>query len=347
MKRSYYAASIREFLVADENSILGELALNNEFPTEPTQRDAWSSQIEFLKGALGESSGYIYFEFAIPRMGKRIDTVVIDRHIIFVIEFKVGQKEFLAADIDQVWDYALDLKNFHETTHSHLVAPILIATHAKAEAQPDRFQAGVDRLFAPIKTNLQDFSNVQRKLLDYCEGESIDHDVWVTGRYSPTPTIIEAATALYRQHSVEEISRKDAAAKNLKITSSAVSEIIANSKSRGEKAICFVTGVPGAGKTLVGLDIATRYLDSSGGSQSVFLSGNGPLVAILTEALAILLRPLCSGWEENRFLFPYSRAGFGHCPLYNCRGSALLALEFGRSQDQAYHFENVRVAGRV
>ena len=286
MKRCYYSDTIQKFLVTDENAIIGELVLNNEFPTEPAQRDAWLSQIKFLKGVLANRDGHIYFEYAIPRMGKRIDTVIIDRHIIFVIEFKVGQKEFLVADIDQVWDYALDLKNFHETTHSLLVAPILIATRAKAEAHRDQFKTGVDRLFAPVKTNLEGFAAVHQKLLDSCEGESIDHDVWMTGRYSPTPTIIEAATALYRQHSVEEISRKDASAKNLKITSSAVSEIIANSKSRGEKAICFVTGVPGAGKTLVGLDIATRYLDSSGGSQSVFLSGNGPLVAILTEALA-------------------------------------------------------------
>src|SRR5688500_533288 len=149
MKGCYYSDSIQNFLVADENSILGELVLNNEFPTEPAQRDAWLSQIEFLKSALGNREGHIYFEYAIPRMGKRIDTVVIDRHIIFVIEFKIGQKEFLAADIDQVWDYALDLKNFHETTHSHLVAPILIATHAKAEAHPEQFQTGPDRLFAP------------------------------------------------------------------------------------------------------------------------------------------------------------------------------------------------------
>lgn len=286
MKRCYYSDGIQDFLHTDENTILGELTRHNEFPTEPAQRDAWLSQIDFLKDVLSERSGHIYFEFAIPRMGKRIDAVVVDHNIIFVIEFKVGQKEFLGADIDQVWDYALDLKNFHETSHSNVIVPILIATSAKVVEQPERFVPGVDDLFAPIKTNLVGFADVYRKLLESTEGETINHDAWAEGRYSPTPTIIEAATALYRQHSVEEISRKDASAKNLKITSSAVSQVIADSKERGEKAICFVTGVPGAGKTLVGLDIATRYLDASGGTQSVFLSGNGPLVAILTEALA-------------------------------------------------------------
>jgi len=286
MKRCYYSDSVQNFLHTDENTILGELTRHNEFPTESAQRDAWLFQIEFLKNALRERSGHIYFEYVIPRMGTRIDTVVVDHNVIFVIEFKVGQKEFLGADIDQVWDYALDLKNFHETSHSHVIAPILIATSAKTVAQPERFVPGVDDLFSPIKTNLEGFSDVYQKLLTTTDGETIDHDAWASGRYSPTPTIIEAATALYRQHSVEEISRKDASARNLKITSSAVSQVIAKSKERGEKAICFVTGVPGAGKTLVGLDIATRYLDASGGTQSVFLSGNGPLVAILTEALA-------------------------------------------------------------
>ncbi len=286
MKRCYYYDSIQNFLRTDDNAIVGELVLHNEFATEPAQRDAWLTQIEFLKHSLHDRSGFVYFEYAIPRMGKRIDAVVVDENVIFVVEFKVGAKEFLTADLDQVWDYALDLKNFHETSHSHVIAPILIATGAKDVNQPSGFAVGVDQLFAPIKTNVNGFAEVYRRILDSSVGEVVDHEVWAGGRYSPTPTIIEAATALYRQHSVEEISRKDASAKNLKITSLAVSQIITDSRERGEKAICFVTGVPGAGKTLVGLDIATKYLDASGSTQSVFLSGNGPLVAILTEALA-------------------------------------------------------------
>ncbi len=286
MKRCYYSESVEKFLCADDNAVIGELALNNEFTLELGQKEAWQTQISFLKRSLKGRTGFIYFEYSIPRMGKRIDTVVVDENVIFVIEFKVGQGEFLNADIDQVWDYALDLKNFHETTHDHVVAPILVATNAKNVTQPARFAVGVDNLFAPIKTNLDGFADVYNAVLSASDGEQIDHATWSSGRYSPTPTIIEAATALYRYHSVDEISRKDASARNLKVTSAAVSRIIVESKQCREKAICFVTGVPGAGKTLVGLDIATKYLDSSGGSQSVFLSGNGPLVSILTEALA-------------------------------------------------------------
>lgn len=287
MKRSYYSSSIEEFLSTDINAIIGALALNNQFTLEIGQKDAWYNQIFFLQNELISRSGQIYFEYAIPRMGKRIDTVIVDRNVIFVVEFKVGQSEFLTADVDQVWDYALDLKNFHEGSHDHVVAPILVATSAKeVDVQLDQLVVAHDNILAPVNASMSNFMHVYNLILATATGDDIDCIAWANGRYSPTPTIIEAATTLYRDHSVEEISRKDASAKNLKTTSSAVSEIIAKSKELGEKAICFATGVPGAGKTLVGLDIATKYLDASGGNQSVFLSGNGPLVAILTEALA-------------------------------------------------------------
>jgi hypothetical protein len=302
MKRCYYSASINDFLTTNECSIVGELVLNSEFSTEQTQSDAWLFQIQFLKTALDGRTGFIYLEFAIPRMGRRIDAVIVDSNVIFVVEFKVGATEFLAADIDQVWDYALDLKNFHETSHVHLIAPFLVATSARGEGLPDPLVPEADDLFAPLKVGTDTFIATYTAILNSATGESIDHNLWRTGRYSPTPTIIEAATALYQQHSVEEISRRDASARNLKVTSSAVSQIIADSRARGEKAICFVTGVPGAGKTLVGLDIATKYLDASGATQSVFLSGNKPLVDILTEALArdAVARKRLSGEKKKK-----------------------------------------------
>mgnify|MGYP001241960291 FL=1 len=286
MNRHYYSDKIQNFQSTSAIAILGELVNNNEFPTELAQRTAWNYQIDILKSILSHVEGLVFFEYAIPRMGRRIDVVLIIKNVIFVLEFKVGEKDFLLSGIDQVWDYALDLKNFHETSHDHFVAPILIATSAICDASTIALRADKDRLFVPIKTNSEGLSAVITAALQTVEGENIDSETWVKGRYSPTPTIIEAATALYSSHTVADISRSDASATNLRETSSAVSEIITQSKANNEKAICFVTGVPGAGKTLVGLDIATKYLDAMGGSQSVFLSGNGPLVAILTEALA-------------------------------------------------------------
>jgi hypothetical protein len=123
------------------------------------------------------------------------------------------------------------------------------------------------------------------KVLSGTQGKVIDPGQWRDGKYCPTPTIVEAALALYKGHSVKDISRSDASAVNLSQTSDAITKIIQLSKEKRQKSICFVTGVPGAGKTLVGLNIANIHSDESNDLYSVFLSGNGPLVKILREAL--------------------------------------------------------------
>ncbi len=285
MNRYYYSDSISNFLVATTEQILGSLASNSEFADEQTQKEAWKQQIKILKEVLTNYEGELFFEYSIPRMGKRIDVLLIIEHVIFILEFKVGEKEFSGSAIEQVWDYALDLKNFHETSHEHLIAPILVATAAKNILPLISLNPHSDQVLFPIKTNEELLAETLKNVIQFSEGEKINAQEWKSGRYSPTPTIIEAAMALYNKHSVSEISRKDASAKNLSHTSNAVSQIIKQAKEKNEKAICFVTGVPGAGKTLVGLDVATKNLESKDGLASVFLSGNGPLVAILREAL--------------------------------------------------------------
>ena len=268
------------------NEILGELVKSNDFALEQTQRDAWLEEIDILQETLKPYKGSIYFEYSIPRMGKRIDVVVITGSTIFVLEFKVGKNEFPAYAIDQVWDYALDLKNFHETSHEHFVAPVLIATKAIISSAIVCTTPHNDKLLFPIKCNGESLSQIIADVLRFSEGSAIDPTQWEGGRYQPTPTIIEAAMALYSGHSVNEISRSDASAINLSETSDAISEIIRFSKEKSHKSICFVTGVPGSGKTLVGLNIATKHIDKDNELYSVFLSGNGPLVDILREALA-------------------------------------------------------------
>lgn len=285
MKRSFYSDTIANFLQADSDNILGILAHNNEFSLEQTQRFAWELEIAILKETLINYNGRIFFEYSIPRMGRRIDVVLIIKNVIFVIEFKVGEKEFLLSASDQVLDYSLDLKNFHETSHLHLIAPILIATEAKNVIPVIATTPHNDNLLFTVKTNTHSLGEVIQNILQFADGEEINYDTWEAGRYSPTPTIIEAAMALYNGHNVAEITKSGAEATNLTETSTAIREIIYQSKEKQEKAICFVTGVPGAGKTLVGLDIATKHLDKENDLTSVFLSGNGPLVAILREAL--------------------------------------------------------------
>lgn len=219
-------------------------------------------------------------------MGKRIDVVLLIGSVIFVLEFKIGEKEFTTYALNQAWDYALDLKNFHETSHELFIAPVVVATNARPTTPIISTTTHNDKVLSPIHCNVDLLNVVIERVQDFAEGGIIDVSQWESGRYSPTPTIIEAAMALYNSHSVSEISRSDAAAINLTVTSEAVLNIIEQAKSDHFKAVCFVTGVPGAGKTLVGLNIATQRREETDELYSVFLSGNGPLVAILREALA-------------------------------------------------------------
>jgi len=285
MKREYYANSIALFIKSDIDEILGKLTRNSDFDLGQNQRDAWIEEINILQKTLASYSGSIYFEYSIPRMGKRIDVVLIIEQAIFILEFKVGDKEFSSNVIDQVWDYALDLKNFHSSSHDHFIAPVLIATNAKNITPVISLTPQSDKVLFPIKSNTETLKSVIDNTLALLDGATIDMTEWEKGRYCPTPTIVEAAMALYRGHSVENISRSDAGAINLTQTSEVVSEIIKSSRNKSQKSICFVTGVPGAGKTLVGLNIANKHIDKENALYSVFLSGNGPLVAILREAL--------------------------------------------------------------
>src|SRR6266487_300251 len=126
MRREYYGDSIANFRTTSPYEILGKLVSGSGFAIEQTQRDAWIEQITILQLVLSNREGQIYFEYAIPRMGKRIDVVLLIGPVIFILEFKVGEKEFTSSALDQVCDYALDLKNFHESSRDLFIAPVLI-----------------------------------------------------------------------------------------------------------------------------------------------------------------------------------------------------------------------------
>lgn len=351
LRRYFYSDRVGAFLARDEDSILGLLARNNTFALDATQRDAWLAQIQMLKSTLAElggrgscraasgpppHTGHLYFEYSIPRLGKRVDVILLLGPVVFVIEFKVGESTFPPHAIEQVWDYALDLKNFHETSHHCTIAPILVATDAPDTISTHPRPDGPDRVLSPIACSPSRSADVLSSVLDRTAaisgaagsasanshsprsggrtgegggpfpqpsspappashrqahglpsvGTPIDAHTWESGRYAPTPTIIEAATALYNGHSVSEISRSDASAINLTHTTNAIESAIHIARDQRRKVICFVNGVPGAGKTLVGLYVATRHTNKDEDLYSVFLSGNGPLVAILREALA-------------------------------------------------------------
>ena len=265
-------------------SILGELTSNHEFSLEEQQKNSWIIQINLLKGWLREISGEIIFEYSIPRMGKRIDCVVISKSVVFAIEFKVGANAYENHAVTQVTDYALDLKNFHEQSHNKKIVPILVCTEAEDQIPVIDFYQ--DGLAKTIFTNGKTLSKIISLANYQVTEDPINADVWLDSIYKPTPTIIEAAQALYQGHNVEEISRSDAGAINLSRTAKAISSIIEDCKKNNKKAICFLTGVPGAGKTLAGLNLANSWHNEDDSEHAVFLSGNGPLVDVLREALA-------------------------------------------------------------
>lgn len=284
IKRAYYSNTIKEFSNDKNEFILGELARNHSHSLEELQKNAWIKQIEILKKNLCNlDEGHLYFEFAIPRMGKRVDNIVIYKDSIFIIEFKVGSKKHEKYAIEQVVDYALDLKNFHEGSHNEKIFPILISTEATDIY--DEILHYHDKIHEPILISANYISSFFSKIEKMENGKQIDSLAWENSIYKPTPTIVEAAQALYKGHNVKEISRSDSGAINLSKTATCLNEIIEFSKKNHKKSICFVTGVPGAGKTLAGLNIATERMKADEGEHAVFLSGNGPLVEVLREAL--------------------------------------------------------------
>lgn len=285
VKRSYYSNDIQSFLNQDNYSIFGEITTNDQFSAEDLQKNTWNREIEILKRELSQFlDGYIIFEYTIPRIGNRIDNIVIYKGIIFLLEFKVGEKKYPSYAIEQVTDYAFDLSCFHKESHNRLLVPILISTKAHSVKQEIRISK--DNVLETICCNEYEIAKyITEVSLKFIQDEIIPND-WINSLYMPTPTIIEAAQALYLGHNVEDISRNDASAKNLNQTTKAINKIIDYSKAHNRKSICFITGVPGAGKTLAGLNIAVERQKIAEDEHAVFLSGNGPLVDVLQVALA-------------------------------------------------------------
>ena len=286
MRKYYYSDTIKSFLSQNNAYILGVLSNRNEFDLTIEQRGAWISEISIMKQVLNELGvdGHIIFEYTIPRLGKRVDVILLIRGIVFTIEFKVGSNEFLVNDKEQVWDYALDLKNFHEESMHLVIVPVLVAT----EAHSKDCSIGLpvyclydDSVYNPLFSNSLTLTSIIHRILEKEQDHvEIDAHEWLISRYNPTPTIIQAASSLYMNHSVEEITKHEA---DLTSCTDTILDIIRKSKENRQKSICFVTGVPGAGKTLVGLDVAIKQ---EKGDLAVYLSGNGPLVEVLTAALA-------------------------------------------------------------
>ncbi len=308
--RCLYIATVGEFLEQERLAILGTLHNNYHGETLTTTDEAWMGEIDILQQVLlpwKEENAQVIFEYEIPRLGKRIDVVLLLCGIIFCLEFKVGQKDALQADVEQVMDYALDLKNFHRFSHDRVIVPILVPTNRNSSTSEFRPSVYDDQIYNPLVSGAEHLQGLIAGILNHAKAtEAGTIDNWIISPYTPTPTIIEAARALYENHSVEDITRHEADKVSTDRTINYILQVIQQSKARGRKSICFVTGVPGAGKTLVGLDVAIKQTYKDGGldkeNGAVYLSGNGPLVAVLTEALARDNQKKCSAKGERKNL---------------------------------------------
>ncbi len=291
--RCLYNNSFACFLAEDNNTILGRLMNQYHGEVATPSIDAWNGEIAIMKNLLDQykEDGQIIFEYDIPRLGKRIDVVLLLRGIVFCLEFKVGKELPTESNVDQVFDYALDLNNFHKLSENKTIVPILIATNHNKATTIIQKSVYSDNVINPLVTGEKDLPKVIDDVLKaYPKEKPIDPN-WIISPYAPTPTIIEAARALYENHSVEDITRHEADDVDTDKTISYILKVIEDSKANRKKSICFVTGVPGAGKTLVGLDVAIKQTyqghdEPVKDEGAVYLSGNGPLVAVLTEALA-------------------------------------------------------------
>ena len=294
MSRCLYNSSFEAFIKANENSIFGTLCDRYHGEALTTTREAWKAEISIMKGVLSEldvKDGQIIFEYDIPRLGKRVDVVLLLKGIVFCLEFKVGETKILEADVDQVLDYALDLKNFHKFSEDRIIAPILVATNYSNSSSDIQMSVYDDMVVNPLVTGKDGILTLINAVLNRFPNEMPVNPNWIISPYAPTPTIIEAAKSLYENHTVEDITRHEADKVSTDRTIAYILDVIRNSKANQEKSICFVTGVPGAGKTLVGLDVAVKQTyqgqdEPIEEEQDVYLSGNGPLVAVLNEALA-------------------------------------------------------------
>lgn len=290
--KAYYCNSISEFVKDSPASIVGQL-VRRSFEINKDQSDAWENQIRELQKRLQNCGmdGDILFEYDIVRLGKRIDVILLIRHMVFSLEFKNGKDFFTAQDAQQSEDYAIDIKNFHKESENLYVCPILIATDAAPYPRAQSDGCYPDKQIYLQRENINTLVPKIVQLAEkYGSDEELDFEKWFNSPYYPTPTIISTAVEAYSSHHLSEIAQSEAGQDDINQCENKINEVISYAKTNRKKCVCFVTGVPGAGKTLVGLDVVAKNLDREDDNLSVYLSGNGPLVEVLREALTRSVR---------------------------------------------------------
>jgi len=290
-KRFYFSSTIADFLQMPTAEIAGELAVSYTSDINKETINSWIEEIETLKSSLipYKERGSVYFEYNIPRMGRRADVIAVIDNIVFILEYKTAEQKFTRDAVIQVWDYALDLKNFQEGSRDRIMIPILVAPHENNSHCKFDLKHFEDNVYEPQLANAARLGECIEQTL-----QRIPHtitylkesdDQWAKSGYEPTPSIVEAAIALYKEKDenvkyIEDITRHGG---DIDKAADELNRIIEYCRSNNRKAICFITGVPGAGKTLIGLNTVIDQFNR--GEKAVYLSGNFPLVQVLQEAL--------------------------------------------------------------
>jgi Schlafen group 3, DNA/RNA helicase domain len=291
---AYYRAELSEFTAAEPQAVMGQLQIKyaqDGFAQQYlTQTRAWADVIPLLQAESQTLIGLvpgarfwtILLEFPLYRLQRRIDIVILTTSIV-VIESKFGEERFVSSDERQVEEYCLDLRDFHEGSRGQTLIPVLWATHAPSQefqnAPVTDFVASVSRVGATGLAGLIAANSNPPK-------PTINAGGWDTSGYHPVPSVIQAATSIFAGHDVRQMAQADAS--NLGEAATHVVDLIAWGKRTEKKALIFLTGVPGSGKTLAGLQAVHDAIATGEEQQGdvVYLSGNTPLVTVLREALA-------------------------------------------------------------
>lgn len=284
-KRYYYSDSITDFLTRSTNEISGALSRAYTSDINKQTSNSWQEEIETLQKSLAKyaNRGSVYFEYNIPRMGRRVDVIALIDRIVFVLEYKTAEQKFSHEASTQVWDYAIDLKNFQRGCIDRKIIPILVVPNEKSKRCVLDLKPFKDDVYEPLWVNAERIQEAIDSILpaNAPTWSQKEDDRWAKSGYEPTPTIIEAAVALYEENTVEDITKHGC---DIDKASIELTKIINYCREHQRKAVCFITGVPGAGKTLIGLNTAIDQFNK--GEKAVYLSGNFPLVEVLQEALA-------------------------------------------------------------
>lgn len=290
--KSYYASSVSDFLKSSTDDVLGRLAIRvgiEHSGDESNQIRAWRTQIDLLKATLSDidSTGWgILLEMPLLRLGRRIDAIILIQNKIACIEFKIGSSRFSSADVDQTVDYALCLRDFHAASQGFQIIPILCADQAMETTEPQVIKF-TDDVAECLRVNRTSLASALRSVASLSINKRLSWADYDAASYNPTPDIVTAAKGLYAGHSVREIGRADASAEALERTGNRLRDITNQARNQKKKVVCFVTGEPGSGKTLLGLDLVlTGNAGRVAGEPAALLSGNRPLVFVLQAAIA-------------------------------------------------------------